>query len=471
MTSRPNIIWITLESIRADHTTLQNYKYDTTPNLQQIARTGSGVGFSNCYAHARWTPASSTSILTGTYLSTHGVGFEDTTNVRRVPRELKTAPELLSAEGYRTAFFSTNPYASTATRLDRGFDLVHTNPQKRDFISLPGIATAKHYLLNLKKRGAGFERNPRWHRDCLYPLYQTKKIENWVSSLEKKQEPYFIYTHMNGSHLPYSPPLSFIRHFVDSEIIDAKEAIRIAKSVTDNIWQIIADGCNLSIVEEKALQAAYDAEIAYHDYLVGLLFKHIRENCTENTIFIVTADHGDLFGEQGIIGHNLSLHDGLIHVPLVTYGLENVDHQKDNIVQHIDVMKTILELTGADTTQFEGVNLQKNSRQYALFQRGPRQSDLEQIRSYNDSFDIDSYHKGRVDGIRGSEWKYLNSPDREELFKLPDERNNVKHKYQDIASEMKRNLEMRIPQTSIGDEQRADFTEEMHGRLEDLGYK
>jgi arylsulfatase A-like enzyme len=475
--SRPNIIWISLESVRADHTSVGGYHRDTTPNLRRIADLRDGRSFDNCFSHARWTPAVSSSILTGTYLTTHGVGHANTRDVRRLPEDLQTVPELLRATGYATAGFSTNPWISDVTGLDRGFERFKANPNRDDFLSPRGVRAGLKYLREFTSTGAGFETEPIYHAQCLPPYYQCQSLCEWVDDLSADEEdrPYFLYTHMNSSHHPYNPPLSLLERFLGEFEGTPKEAIETAKELTNNIWREVAHGCDFTDQERAALTAVYDAELAFTDHLVGKLFDHVRRTTDEKTVFVVTGDHGELFGEQGVLGHNLTLHDGLTKVPTVTYGMNFPERVTEGIVQHVDVMQTLVGAVGGDTSQFQGVDLTRETRDYALMQRGPRLDDLDTILEHNPDCDIGRYHAGAVDCIRSAEWKLQRSDDRTELFALPDEETNVADDHPDVAAEMEAKLDEMLPEKRFDDDDReaanqVELSSQMEDHLADLGY-
>jgi arylsulfatase A-like enzyme len=473
MTGTPNVVWITLESVRADHTTLGGYDRETTPNLRRIVEEG-GSWFSQCFSHDRWTPAVSASILHGTTVSTHGVGLADTTKVNTVRDDLRTLPELFGERGYRTACFSSNPYVGPPTGLDRGFDRFHYVPTKTDLLSTSGVACAARYARNVRRHGAGLTTAITRHKDCIYPLYQTEVLRKWLRELAAETEPFFVYTHFNSSHHPYNPPLSFLREFTDDLDVDLspEEAIELARGITNNIWREVAKGCSFDPRQRAALRAVYDAEIAYVDELVGQLFDRVRAVAPDETIVVVTGDHGELFGERGMLGHNLVLHDGLIHVPLVTWGLDGVENRTDDLVQHTDVSRTVAATAGCESDQFEGYDLRSDRREYALVQRGPRPSDLERIREFDPSFDTSRYHSGMVDCVRSHDWKYVESDDGTELFRLPDETTDVADRHPGVVAQHEAALERLLPDEDVDHDatEQAGFTTETEQRLADLGY-
>lgn len=101
-----NIVWLTLESLRFDHTSLSGYKRDTTPFLRSLAAESSAVSFDSCFSHGIWTRPASASILMGTYPSHHQAGMDSDV----IPDDLPMIPELLGEQGYDTAGVSTVAY-------------------------------------------------------------------------------------------------------------------------------------------------------------------------------------------------------------------------------------------------------------------------------------------------------------------------------------------------------------------------
>jgi uncharacterized sulfatase len=441
------------------------YERDTTPTLSRLAAEDAAEWFGDCFAHARWTPASTASMLTGTYLTTHGVGLESG-DVRRVPERLDTVPELLRTAGYQTACVSTNGYLSEATGLDRGFDRFLW-PSKRDIPrNLSSVlrygAKVRHHRklpLDAKRRNLTFR-------------VATDTATRWIDSFDRSSDPFFLYMHYNNPHHPYSPPHPDLVDFLTDVDLTPSEAVDIASRVSENLWEIMADGCQLSDREWEALRATYDAEIVAADRLVEEVLDHLESLGMTNTIVVVTGDHGELFGEQGLLGHNLTLHDGLLHVPMVVRGLDGVGDRTVDIVQHVDVMQTILNRIGVSTDQFQGVDLTEESRQYAVAQRGPRTDDIERLRSLNPSYDTSRFHEPMLHTIRSLEYKYMKSADRAELFAVPDETTDIQADKPKLADRLDEALEQWLRTIDSGDVrgESAEFTDEMEDQLRQLGY-
>lgn len=462
-----NVVWITLESVRSDYTSLGESAVASTPNLEQIATADSGRSFSNCYAHARWTPASTGSILTGTCLSSHRVGYADTTDVKTLPKGLSTVPELLAQQGYRTACFSGNGYLSSATGLDRGFDHFE-QITKKDFLSLRGAYTLGDYLRNIRQTGAKASLDPAHHKDALKERYQTIGFRRWLQTHAEGDAPAFAYMHLNNPHHPYRPPLAMLERVLGDSNLQPADVVDVSDSFSDSIWDLIADGDTLDSDRRKQILAAYEGEIRYADHLLGTVFEYIQSR--NDTILIITADHGELFGERGVFGHNLVLHDKLLHVPMVTYGIDFEGVSDDDLVQHIDVMQTVLETVGADTSQFQGYDLTSRRREFVIAERGPRPSDLEELQDLNPAFDTSQFHEGAVRCLRSDSWKYKESNDRVELFRLPDEETDRSDESPERRDELADALAERLPKETFESAQEAEFDAETEEQLRHMGY-
>jgi arylsulfatase A-like enzyme len=460
--SGPNVVWVTLDSVRADHTTPAGYGRETTPNLARIAAWG-GYWFPTCYSHARWTPAATTSILTGTRLTTHGVGY-DNSNVSQVPAHLRTVPQLLGDVGYRTAGFSSNGYVSEATGLNRGFERF-SYPSRDDLKRTPRVAL--DYLRREFTLGLSLKAH---HRKLTYDLI-TEFARSWMEDAHTDPRPSFLYAHYNDPHHPYLPPHRYLKPYVAEIGMTPSEAIVVAQTVTDNMWQRMAEGCRLSKEERDALFATYDACIRSVDETVGTLFEY-SQMLPGETVFVVTGDHGELFGEGGVLGHNLTLHDGLTHVPMVVHGMDGLAAATDGIVQHADVMRTLVEYAGGDVSQFEGKNLLTERREYAITQRGPRHSDINRLLELDPTCDVSNFHEGHLDAAQDGRMRYQRSPARAELYELPDEKTDLLDHRSADAERFAAVLDaLDLTFDRDGEErERVAMTAELEAHLTDMGY-
>lgn len=468
----PNIVWVTLESVRADHSSVHGYGRATTPELERIAGESTGVAFPTCVSASMWTPASTASMLTGTHLYTHRVGYDGQAEEPLRP-SLTTLPSLLSDAGYHTACLSSTAYLSEATGLDRGFDrftwLSMGNLHRKRETLLPLV----RYLLAIRSHGPGLTLNVRRHNKT---HVMGSLLRRWVRSFAAREDPFFLYVHCPNPHLPYTPPRRWAGTFADDIAMSVDEAIDLSLETyhpRESMVRTIANGCRLSDDQWDAIEAMYDAEVAYADAFVGELFDEVRERVDGETVFVVTGDHGDLFGERGLLGHNLVLHDGLVHVPLVTHGLPGVEDAADGPVQHVDVTRTLAEYVGCPAAQFQGRDLRSGTPSYAVSQRGHPHFD--EYVEQNSAFDPSRFHRAPVTAVRSAEFKYLRSEDRRDLYRLPDETTDVRDAYATAETRLADHAEAVLAETGVPEATREDgrsatFDEDMRAQLSDLGY-
>jgi len=441
---------------------LTDYEHNTTPSLQRIADSTAGAAFSHCISHGNWTGTSSASILTGTTPPTHGIYGESELVLSDA---IATVPELLPEE-YESRSLISNPNAGPARGLERGFDDVrYILPSRlREDVGLQTLAKS---VPRLRKHGGGLTADIERHKGLT--SYMTIDLaEQFIAS---QDDPCFLYLHLGSSHHPYLPPAAYINEFVDELTISPERALDIAQSTYEDIHELIANG-GLSDDELRAVEAMYDAAIAHVDHCVGQLYDAIRQH--DDTILVITADHGDLLGEYGLAGHKLVLDDALIHVPLVTHNLGGVQNHTENVVQHIDIMQSVLDQVGGETDQFEGVDLRTDTREFAVTQRSGHnaQQNIKQIRAHNPTYEPPIQHPKMLTSLRSPEHKLLHSEDAVELFELPDEQTDRKEDFPELRKRMASKagswLEDHEIRAAAEREQQLDADIKEH--LSDMGY-
>lgn len=465
MINSPNIVWVNLDSIRADHTTMSGYSRETTPTLQRLANMGRG--YTNCFSHGNWSLPSVASMLTGTYPFHHGLGpFNEV-----LPEELATVPELLSAAGYYTMGLSLNGYFNKTTGLNRGFDRFEWL-NISNLVSGAGLRSALKYLLGIRRHSAGLTLRPtnKHTTDFLAADVGSRWLRQSVS-----REPFFLFIHAQAAHLPYYPPLPYHDQFTDD--LSAPKAAQTVFKITSNYLKATADRCEFDDDTYAAIRAMYDAKIAYADDQVNRLFRTLQALDTDETVFIVTSDHGDLHGEYGILGHLLALHDGVTHVPLVIHAPEymlDFFGDADSLIQHIDVMRTLLAMAGAETDQLHGHDLRREERPVVVSQRGPSYYDkrLAEIHEHDADYEPPTGHSGALTALRSEDYKYLSNGESQQLFALPDESTEVGAHYPDVVEQFKGHM-CNLPtnaNTALRTNHEKTLPDDVRQQLTDMGY-
>lgn len=455
----PHVVWINLDSVRYDHTTMAGYGRDTTPEMASVGREDGGMAATKCFAHGKYTLSSTASMLTGTYPSRNQAGYEHEV----LPAELPTVPELFAQAGYFTSGVSANRYVSGETGLDRDFDdFLWLHPSTLfDSVS---IRTILRYGLNLRRHSAGYQRNPYKHAT---PYLMNRAATDWLGATDGG-EPFFLFVHYNEPHRPYYPPLPYLDTYADATEMTGREAAEFSLEVHENLERIVATGCDLSSDEMAALVAMYDAEIRYTDEMVGRMVDRVRAHDDRDVIVVLTSDHGELFGEYGLLGHKFVVHDELTHVPLVTSGVEGVP--SDGFVQHADVMTTVLAQVGADTEPLDGIDLREERRDHVVSQ--DHGTDFTPFLEHEPNYDVSHFHEGDVTALRTEEFRYQESNDRAELFELPDETTDVSDDHPEITADLAATLDewFREYGTPVEAERTGEYSADMREHLADMGY-
>lgn len=457
-----DIIWITLESVRQDHTSLANYQRDTTPYLSHLGSTGYTSEY--CFSHDIWTRSSSASILSGHAASAHQTWSTDA----KLPESITTIPQEFNNSGYKTVCITSNGQLGHETGLDRGFThFHHIGKNKSSLLKNVGLRAFGQWLLNLRQHSCGFARD---EGHCVGYL-NNQVAKKHIKETSRTDDQLFLYLHHGDSHHPYIPPISWRNQFVDDLPIPVDEAVNLALDMSHNLHQYIAQDEPFSDEEWEALRVLYDTSIAYVDHLTGKLIEYAQKQLND-PIVVVTGDHGELFGEHGLLAHMLVTNTAVSNVPLVISGLEKLP--ENSIIQHADVMKVICEKLNINHSVPIGQDIRKQPRQFAVTQRGGAraQKKLKKIVEYNASFPKEEFHINDLTSIQTKQWRYQSSEDRRELFSYPDEITDVSDTHIDLAVEFDELLRNWIDDFGepVGEVGVAEFDKEMEKQLRDLGY-
>lgn len=386
-----DVIWITLDALRYDYTSFGN-NGNPTPELQKLAEKSDGRSFDNCYSHGLGTRVSTTSILTGVHPSTHGV----LSNTAKITSELRTVAERFKESGYRTVGVSPNINISANTGIDRGFDDLYYLLNPRNLLDGVGIRGLTSFLLNLKKHSAGLDATKSNH----IPAYLINRIAE--RELQKKK-PTFMYLHYLRPHSPYLPPASRFSELCQEIGVEGSHAKQVIRRFHEEEF---VDPNRVDEQELEIVTRAYEAAVSYADEMAG----RVIEMADEDAIIVVTSDHGEMFGEDGSFFHKVSMHPNLIHTPLVTRGVES---DYNDTVQHIDIIRTICEQLGVDSSGLQGCDLHTETRRFAVTERGGADFDYihESWASLREQY-LDGYAASVTDGAI----QYIVNDDNDEVF-------------------------------------------------------
>ncbi|MGH9360231.1 MAG: sulfatase, partial [Terriglobia bacterium] len=296
----PNIALIVLDTVRADHLSCYGYSRPTTPNLDRLAARG--VRFENAIAPSSWTLPSLAAIFTG--LLPHQSGADWGSAIGRGPW---TLAKILQSKGYETAGFNANPfYGLAGWRLDEGFDTyVDESYSVRHNLAVTFVGqSALHALYNRLVRYNQFD-----HRTA---ADVNRDVVRWEKHRDRTR-PFFLFINYMDAHRPYLPPSPYDRRFG-----------KMSGSLLATVSASLKDGHPprpYSAKEQNELIGGYDNGLAYLDDQLGRLIGFLRQQPGgDQTIFIVTADHGEGFGEHGTYDHGWNLYNEVLRVPLIIAG-------------------------------------------------------------------------------------------------------------------------------------------------------
>jgi arylsulfatase A-like enzyme len=313
----PNVLLVVVDTLRADHLASYGYGRVTTPSLD--ARAERGVVFEQAMSQSSWTVPSVATLLTGQYAYTHGL--YDAAHWRLLPT-VPTLADAFAAAGVSTVCVVANPLLTEANQSTRGFEDVVTVPHAR-------AAQVNRGFLD------------------------------WLDAHD--DERFFAYVHYQEPHEPYAAPgdglTAFGRPRPDAPHGPTLSA-DLSRKVRHALGRAAANGGTPEpggalLVQE--LIDLYDGEILSWDEQFDALLQDLdRRGVLQDTLVVVTSDHGEEFGEHGLLGHGRSLHDELLHVPLVMLNTPLPPGRRDDLVGLIDLAPTLVRLAGLPAAATQG---------------------------------------------------------------------------------------------------------------------
>jgi len=337
---RPNVLWVIWDTVRADRLSLHGYELPTTPFLEQWSR-GARV-FDNCLSTASSTVPSHASMFTGLLPSEHGAFHTQ----RMLDDERVTIAELLGDAGYQTFLFAANPHLQEAQGFHQGFD-VHEHPWD-DQLHARALDIVRGKI-DPEDRSSGLPERlkssnvKQWAIKAAGELAQERLLA-WLGQRDHKR-PYFAFLNYMEAHTPYIPPRHFREKLHPPELVE--RSYRIDNSYGTR-WAHTFGEYDYSADDLEAMGAAYDAALLELDTLFRELIGGLRESGhLENTVIILSSDHGEHFGEHHLVDHQYSLYDPLLRVPLIVHYPRRFTPDRDSSpVATFDIFPTVLELAG-----------------------------------------------------------------------------------------------------------------------------
>jgi arylsulfatase A-like enzyme len=286
-----NVIVITVDTLRARNLGIYGYERNTSPHIDRLGREG--AVFLNAFSNTSWTIPSLASLFT----SRHATQHRTVQPRSSLPGALPYLPEMLRERGYRTATFIQSAYPLLTMGFARGFELM--------------------------ERPAN---------------YKTKQILKWIR--QQKRERFFLWVHYSEPHTPYTPSAGFDRLFVRESWKDNRDTARYwNRRECEAAYDSSEDAARMRM-------GFYDARIRESDVHVGKIMAELKElGLADETLIILSADHGEEFFEHRGCDHGQTLYDEVLHIPLIVRhpGVVPPGTRVAEQVRLVDIMPTVLD--------------------------------------------------------------------------------------------------------------------------------
>jgi len=334
----PNIILIVLDTARAKNISVYGYERRTTPNLEDFAKDA--VTFTNAISPSSWTLPSHASLFTGLLPSYHGAVWGKDEKMPAIPLDDShlTLAEILASQGYKTGAVVANiAYLHPKYGLKQGFSYYKWGVRPDGLLTL--AAMGRRFLES--SRLTAFSR-----AYSLKTLFSADQILDFALKWlpRKNARPYFLFANFMDVHGTEALPAPFDQHFGTS-----RGLLRFQQDEKTGLY-------NLTEEDTKDATTWYDNEMFFLDHQLGNLIRALKQRgMYENSLIIITSDHGEAFGEHHLYGHGLRLYDELLRVPLI---VKYPNSEKKGTVfhggvQNIDVFAEILDKVSSE--RLEGI--------------------------------------------------------------------------------------------------------------------
>jgi arylsulfatase A-like enzyme len=249
--------------------------------------------------------------------------------------ELETFAEIFRANGYRTAGFVTNPYLKKEFQFDQGFEVYEVAKIEKALRARVRAQTEDGIVETVMYVPA-----PDPTRGRAETI--TQRASEWIRTI--RGDSFFLYIHFMDVHYPYLPP---------AEYREAFDYARVPGKSDPEIQQPWLEEKGLNTAETakfaEHMRGLYDGELSYTDEWIGFLLRQLEEtDGLENTIVIITADHGEEFLEHGGTIHKGKMYEELVRVPLIVRVPGRPGGTVNAVVRNFDILPTVLDYCGIE---------------------------------------------------------------------------------------------------------------------------
>lgn len=477
---QPNIVFIVLDAVRSDHLSCYGHDRATTPNIDAIAENA--IQYTNAFANTNWTGTSHSTIFTGRLPSNSGIHGEN----QKLPKKEQTLFEAVREAGYRTFAMSAGTHIRSNRGYSRGVDKFKETYQvslNQNFIGKL-VTDAPRRQQSIFSAASGSDDKT---------LYKFESMKRWITDGD---QPYFAFVNAKTAHHPYNPPrphksrfcpdlnrprFQFIEELFGDEFGERQSLPGTNFERLQRLsyqYPVISGEMQPTDEEWDIIRSWYDGAIHYLDRRIGELVDWLRETGQfEETCLIITADHGEYFGEKGLEKHYYGLYEPVLRVPLLIQPPdENEASEIRSMVSLADLYPTIIELAADRTPD------RPHARSLVPFKEGPHHDHIfaelgainpVSIQRHHPEFDGEGYgaptqvvrddsHKlvTRADGsVELYDWR----SDPDESTDLSTKNTEIVNRLQQVIDEQLGALSEEAPPSDVEDDQ-------LREHLKKLGY-
>jgi arylsulfatase A-like enzyme len=464
----PNICIVVLDAVRAKNLSCYGHTRTTTPNIDSII--DESILFEKAVSPAAVTLDSTASLFTGLYPGAHRTGQQG-----KIEVDVPLLPELALKAEYTTGAVTTNPFITPGFGFERGvlefmskeyrfkdgmnirkfFDRNKDRPAYQIYLQFLLESLDRNFISNvgnaLQFRFDLFTREDNGAKET------TSKVLDFISD---KEAPWFLYTHYSEPHMKnvnhlYKLPDEYKYKYVDHSEVDKAEVARNPdKPYRDN--------------QRDIHERLYDGTLRYLDTQVGEIIDQLKSDSEwDNTLFVLTADHGECLGEHSVIGHGHLYEEG-VNVPLIVKPPIDFDEslgRRNMRINTLGLYETISALIN------DGELPDHVSTSSIFTQEAPTL-----IQDYSGSWSWSSY-EDEVPGkhaLYDDEMKLIKRGDNYELYDLDSDPTESRDLAGDHPKERDLREELENILADFGNSTRStnniEMSEDTSQQLEDLGY-
>ena len=346
--ARPNVVLVTLDTVRADHLSLYGYERDTTPFLRKLA--GGATVYREAIAASNNTLTSHASLFTGMYGSWHGAYLAppEEPQGRPLSERATTLAEILAANGYRTVSVVANyGYLGPGFGLLQGFGSKHVLApavSSSPYLLRSHLSQLVELLLSSDELGVRYCRADEVNRAVFAEL----------SGEATASAPLLLFVNYMDAHTPYVPPAPFNSVFPGrSRSLSSEDYPPMQAAAMSGTREALP-------AERRHFVSQYDGAIRFLDSRLEALVARLEQvGLYGNTLLVIAADHGEAFGEHGLFEHGFLLYQDQVHVPLIVkYPGQERPGVVATTVSQTDVAPTVLDVLGLEAPdRMQGASL------------------------------------------------------------------------------------------------------------------